>query len=249
VFGLGAPKLPISSEHQAWVDESFRRLAGLLGARRLLDAIVVLPTEEHFPDPYDRSEAALRNMFHRVAKLMQVDPTKIELSVFAREHDMTRSLVPFFRGKDSGASGLYLDEAEKPHISVDEALLKEPATLVGVLAHEIGHVILLRPGLIQRDDPDMEPLTDLVTVFLGFGIFPANSAFYFEQHTHYDSQGWSARRLGYLPEEVYGYALARFAYERGESKPRWASFLSTNVAAYLKRSASWLSRRNEPHLF
>lgn len=249
MFGLGAPKLPISSEDQGWVDKSFRRLANLLGAGRLLDATVVLPTEQHFPDPYDRSEVGLRNMFHRVAKLMQVDAANIELTVFARGHDMTRSLVPFFRSNDSGPSGLYLDAVEKPHISVDEALLKDPATLVAVLAHEIGHVILLRPGLIQRGDPDMEPLTDLLTVFVGFGIFSANSAFYFEQRTHYDSHGWSARRLGYLPEEVYGYALARFAYERRENKPPWASFLSSNVAAYLKRSASWLSSRHEPHLF
>lgn len=249
MFGLGSPKLPISCEHQIWVDDCFRRLAGLLGARRLLEATVVLPTPEHFPDPYDRSEQALRSMFDRVAGLMQIDPKKVELTVFAREHDMTRSLVPFFRGSHSGASGLYIDEAEKPHISVDEGLLKDPVALVGVLAHEIGHIILLRPGLVRRDDPDMETLTDLLTVFLGFGVFSANSAFYFEQHNHYDSQGWSARRLGYVPEEVYGYALARFAYERGENKPRWASFLCANVAAYLKRSASWLSSRNEPHLF
>jgi len=232
-----------------WVDRSFRRLAGLLGARRLLEATVILPTPEHFPDPYDQTERALRSMFRRVAELMDVNPSTIELTVFACEYDMTRRLVPFFSGNDSGASGLYMDEPEKPHVSVDEELLKDPTGLVAVLAHEIGHIILLRPGLVSRDDPDMEALTDLLTVFLGFGIFSANSAFSFEQHTHYDSQGWSARRLGYLPEEVYGYSLARFAYERGETKPRWAGFLSTNVAAYLKRSVAWLSSRNEPHLF
>lgn len=40
------------------------------------------------------------------------------------------------------------------------------------------------------------------------------------------SQGWSARRLGYLSEEQLGYALARFAFERGEGKPSWISFLA-----------------------
>lgn len=249
MFGLGSPKLPISSEYQVWVDDSFRRLASLLGARRLLDATVFLPTAEHFPDPYDRSEASLRSMFDRIAKRMEVDPSGIELTIFAREYNLTRTLVPFFRGSDSGASGLYLDDVDRLHISVDEGLLKDPVAVIAVLAHEIGHVILLRPGLVARDDPDMERLTDLVTVFLGFGVFSANSAFYFEQHNHYDSQGWSTRRLGYLPEEVYGYSLARFAYERGEGKPRWVSFLCTNVAAYMKRSLSWLSSRNEPHLF
>jgi len=54
----------------------------------------------------------------------------------------------------------------------------------------------------------MEPLTDLLTVFLGFGVFTANAAFRIEQHQDGRSQGWSARRQGYLSEEEFGYALA-----------------------------------------
>jgi hypothetical protein len=54
--------------------------------------------------------------------------------------------------------------------------------LVATLAHELGHIILLRPGLIKRTKEDMEPLNDLLTIFLGFGIFTANAAFRFEQH-------------------------------------------------------------------
>ncbi len=160
-------------------------------------------------------------------------------------------MSPFFSGKTSGgAAGLYYHApADKPRISINEAQLKDPLALVATLAHELGHILLLRPGLVDRTDPDMEPLNDLLTIFLGFGIFTANSAFRFEQHTDYRSQGWSTRRLGCLSEEQLGYALARFAFERGENKPAWVSFLSTNIAAYLKRSAAWLAKHHEPHLF
>jgi hypothetical protein len=48
------------------------------------------------------------------------------------------------------------------------------------------------------------------------------------------------QRLGYLPEEIYGYALARFAHERGERRPKWADYLSTNMRSYFKKSAEWL---------
>ena len=50
------------------------------------------------------------------------------------------------------------------------------------------------------------------------------------------------QRLGYLPEEVYGYALAKFAMERCEDKPAWAKYLPTNVRAYFKRSSAWLAK-------
>ncbi|HWZ98277.1 MAG TPA: hypothetical protein VN025_11000 [Candidatus Dormibacteraeota bacterium] len=249
MFGLTKPTLPITTEKQEWVDNGFLRLATLLGAHRLLHATVTVPTPEHFPDPYDRSEAALRLMFERVAIAMQVNPAEIELTLLASANERTSGLVPFFSGKSSEAGGLYFhDPSSKAHISINESQMKDPMSLVAVLAHEIGHIILLRPGLVPRDDPDMEPLNDLLTVFLGFGIFTANSAFRFEQHDSYQSQGWSARRLGYLSEELFGYALARFALERGEAKPVWKSFLCTNVAGYFKRSAAWLAANSAPRL-
>jgi len=181
---------------------------------------------------------------------MRVNPSEIDVALFASEDDITRDLAPFTSGPSSGPAGLYHhDPTTRQQISVDEAQMKDPIALVATLAHEIGHIILLRPGLIPRDDPDMEPLTDLLTVFLGFGIFTANSTFRFAQYTNYRSQGWSASRLGYLSEELFGYALARFAFERGEAKPAWTSFLSTNIRTYLKRSASCLAARPEPRLF
>ena len=250
MFGITNAKLPVTSEQQLWVDRSFIRLAALVGSNRLLQATVVLPTPEHFPDVYDGSENALRRMFDRVATQMQVDPAEVELTLFASGDGITRELVPFYSGKSAGAAGLYYhDPSDRPRISINEAQLKDPMSLVATLAHELGHIMLLRPGLVDRDDPDMEPLNDLLIIFLGFGVFTANSAFRFEQHADYRSQGWSTRRLGYLSEEQLGYALARFAFERGEVKPAWISFLSTNIAAYFKRSAGWLAKQKGPRLF
>jgi len=249
VFGLTKPKLPISSEDKEWADRSFVRLTSLLGAERLRKATVMLPTPESFPDPFDGSEGSLRTMFRRVARQMQVDPDDIELTLFVNSEDLTRDMAPFYSGKSSGAAGLYYHgPAERAHIAVKEGDLKDPLSLVASLAHEIGHIILLRPGLVKREESDMEPLNDLLTVFLGFGVFTANCAFRFEQHQSYDRQGWSARRQGYLSEQTFGYALARFAYERGERKPKWASHLVTNVAGYFKQSAKWLHSRSEPRL-
>lgn len=250
MFGLTKPRLPVTEEQRTWIDESFLRLASLLGANRLLNATVVLPTPEHFPDPYDGSECALQRMFARVAVRMQVNPSEVDVTLFATEHDLTRNLVPFHCGESSGAGGLYHHDPEsRPHISINQERLKDPMSLVATLAHELGHIILLRPGLIDRAAPEMEPLNDLLTIFQGFGVFTANSAFRFEQHQDSVSQGWSAKRLGYLSEEQLGYALARFAFERGETKPAWRDFLVTNVKSYMKRSSTWLIENQASRLF
>src|SRR5580658_6871301 len=142
MFGLSKPKLPITSEQQIWADSSMLRLASLLGADRLLDAIVILPTPQHFPDPYNRSEASLLALFERVAIAMEVDPSEIDLTLFTSEDEITRSLGPFFSGNNAGAGGLYYHDPEaRPSISVHENKLKDPMALVAVLAHEIGHII------------------------------------------------------------------------------------------------------------
>jgi len=250
MFGLTKPELPITPEQQRWADNSFLCLEAILGSDRLLQATVVLPTPDHFPDPYDSSELALQCIFKRVAAGMQVNPSDIEVTLFASADDLTHGLVPFSSGSSSGAAGLCLhDPTAKPHISINEKQLKDPRALVATFAHELGHIILLRPGLVLRDEPDMEPMNDLLTVFLGFGIFTANSAFHFKQYTTDRAPGCSAGRSGYLSEELFGYALARFAFLRREAKPAWRKYLSTNVSAYLKRSAAWLADRREPRLF
>jgi len=80
----------------------------------------------------------------------------------------------------------------------------------------------------------------LLTVFLGLGIFTANSAARFKQFQNDRRIGWSTQRLGYLPERVFGYALAKFAFERCEEKAPWARHLSANVRSDFKNSARWL---------
>ena len=130
-------------------------------------------------------------------------------------------------------------------VALKSTLLKDPLSLVATAAHELGHVILLGGGLIERDMPDQEPMTDLLTVYLGLGIFTANAAAQFKQFQEERRIGWSMQRLGYLPEEVYGYALAKFAAERGEDKAHWTKHLSTNVRAYFMRSRAWMKKN--PH--
>jgi len=132
-------------------------------------------------------------------------------------------------------------------VALRSTQLRDPLSLVATMAHDLGHAILLGGGLISPKTPDHEPLTDLLTVFLGFGIFNANSAGRFKQYQDERRYGWSMQRLGYLAEEVYGYALAKFATEREEERSEWVKHLSTNVRAYYKRSRSWLAK-NKYHV-
>jgi hypothetical protein len=251
-----SPKLSVSEAERQWVDEGFRRLEKTLGRRRMLEAVVILPTAEHFPDPYDKTSAAAEKLFCRLCTYMRVDRGRVELELFPDETEELREILPSWRGSGAHATGLYVHtagdcaavnrtgEGENMVVAIRSTQLKDPLSLVATMAHELGHVILLGGGLMKRTS-DHEPMTDLVTVFLGLGIFTANSSARFTKFQDERRQGWTAQRLGYLTEKIYGYALAKFALERGEDGSQWSKHLSTNVQADFKRSRAWLAKN--PH--
>jgi hypothetical protein len=253
MFGF-SPKLPVSDEDRQWVNEGFTRLERLLGRRRMLEATVIAPTAEDFPDPYEKTAEAAEKLFSRVCDYMNVDRREIEFEIFPDETEALKEILPHWSGSaGKRAAGLYIhameerssegsDDRRQAVVAIRSSQLKDPLALVATMAHELGHVILLGGGLMNPKPSDHEPLTDLLTVFLGFGIFTANSAGRFKQFQEDRRIGWSMQRLGYLTEEVFAYALAKFVVERGEDRVEWERHLSTNVRAYFRRSRSWLAK-------
>ena len=254
MFGFRA-KLPLSDETRLWVNDGFARFAKWLGRERLMTAKVFLPIAEDFPDAYEKDEESARRMMARICDAMEVDFDAIDLEIYPDEISLLRANLPVPNIERNAEQKTYQDAAglhfgateENPRtvIAIKSSQLSDPMALVATLSHELSHTILLGRKLIARDAEDMEPLTDLLTVFLGFGVFNANSAFQFRQFNAEGMQGWSTKGLGYLSEQTWGYALARFAWERQEVKPDWAKHLATNISTYYRASLKWLDE-NEP---
>ena len=246
MFGF-SPKLPVTEEEQLWVDDAFRRLSWMLGWDRMKNAVVILPTDEYFPEPWEATETGLETLFRRVCGYMHVNPADVELEVIPDPNEALE-LLPVHSMRSEDPAGLHFggSSEERPLIAVSRSLLKDPLSAVATLAHELGHVILLDGGRMRRDAEDMEPMTDLVTVYLGLGIFTANAARRFLQFQDDRTHGWSMKKLGYLPEPVYAYALARFAECRCEDSPGWTSYLSTNLKAWFRQSSNWLMKESQP---
>jgi hypothetical protein len=241
MFGFG-PKLPVTPEERQWIDSSFDRLCGLLGAKRMTEGDTVLPIREHFPHQYDKTEASLNPLFTLLCEYMEIERDSIDLQVFPDEEEHLRRILPAFKNSGTSCAGFFTrtEDRSRMIVAVKSSALKDPTKLVATLAHELGHAILIGGGLIDPKEEGMEPLTDLLTVFLGLGIFTSNAAGQFKQFDDGHRQGWSTSSTGYLTEEAYGYALAVYANRRNEKKPDWEKYLSTNVKHYFKRSQAFL---------
>lgn len=248
-MGWFTPKCPVDAETREWIENAFDWLIDELGIDTLRSVEVILPTDDHFPDVYDGSRPSIRKMLERVCVYMGVDPLLIDLRFFEGEDNTRLHQLAGDGESRNHAIGTYqLGRNGEHRISLDTSQASDPQTLVATIAHELGHVILIGENRLDPDYPDHEPMTDLITVFYGLGIFNANASFVFEQWTNSQFQGWRAGGSGYLSEEMYGYALALFAYVRHEADPEWSGYLSTNVKSYFKSAKKYLASTNETSL-
>lgn len=209
----------VTPEQARWLESSFDLLGDLFGEDWVVNASLVLPNEKFFPRKYEAKEEWASYAFDRVRELMKVPSEGLFLEFTPDVWDELRESGVPVASRTSGAAGthqsLEADDGRKgAHITIKRSLLKQPEVMVATMSHELGHVLLLGGGKITRDHEKMEPLTDLMTVFSGFGIFTANAAFIHSS----GSRGWRVSRHGYLSEREFGYRSR--CLRRGVGKQR-----------------------------
>ncbi len=229
-----AMKCPLDTREKTWVETRMRWLAERLGIQRLLHAELVVPTERYFPEPYDETPEDAQRLLDRLCFFFGLPPGDLSLEVC---EDLQLH----------GAAGRD-DRAGAKTILVAESRLDDPQRLIATLARELAHEVLLGGGLLEPEDPDWESLTDLLTVYLGLGVFTANATIQEEYRSTAHWSGWRIERHGYLPSRMLGYALALFAWMRREKKPAWASLLRPDARNVFQAALRWL-RASDDTLF
>lgn len=232
MFRWFTPRCPIDPREKVWTERRMQWLARQFGIARLREAEVVLPTTEHFPDPFSGTADDVQRLLERVCRVMRIDPGSLRLRLHADEE------MP-------GASGLYEEADGTAMIRLAKSQIEHPECLVATLAHELSHFLLRGGNLLTADEPDHEYVTDLLPVCLGLGVFGANTTVRETAETSVGWHYWSLRKQGYLPARIYGYALALFAWLRGEAEPHWADHLRLDARSVLLESLTYLHKTGD----
>ena len=251
LMSWGTPKLPLDEQQKEWIEKSLQWLLKEFGEDYFLKHQTILPEPSFFPDKYQGTEAYVAKLVERVCSYMDANSSLVDVDFFFDRDETASKHRLGGEGHHSGAAGLYFSKTsqeKQKKIAINVSEFKNPTKLVATIAHELGHVILLGGGKISRDDKNHEHLTDLITVFLGLGIFTANSAFQFSQWQDHSHQGWSTSRLGYMSEEMFAYSLAAYSWMRGEKNPKWSKYLAMNVGHYFKQSLKYLEKGGQTSL-
>jgi hypothetical protein len=225
-------------DDERWIRQRFEWLVNSLGLERLWQAPFLTLCERDFPDPYAGTEADAAALFSRVCAYLNVDVNRLKLGFFSADNPVECELAAI----PTEACGLYEMDQEKATVWLDRAMLHDTQTLIATMGHELCHDILLGGGLLDsEEDLDHEHVTELTTVFLGFGIFSAND-YLQERSWHESSLEYSSTRLkGYFSLGQWAYSLALAAWYRNEFAPVWLKDLRSDlrdlVPKHLRRLA------------
>ncbi|WP_432880850.1 hypothetical protein ACQPYH_36110 [Kribbella sp. CA-245084] len=235
---LKAPRERLPGGSRRWIRSSMDWLVAEFGRDVLLRPIA-LPTDV-IPDGYDGSRAAATELCGRVDGRMDLRPGQCGLSF-----ELNGVRRPSNRGTTAVVKeqhGRWSRGADQNQIELSPTLAADPVALIAIYAHEVGHELLLggeRITLTRR--PDHEPLTDLITVFYGLGIFTANAAY--ERRPRPNGRGKQPVARGYLREAALAEALAYYALLRGERHPDWDRHLDPPVRRGMRNQLAVLHRR------
>lgn len=206
------PKSFLDAARRRWQFEAFAwLLRGCGGYPRFLDTTLVLPVEEHFPDPGMKGHAAAAALFRRV-----------------RDHAGMADW-PCIAEPVSGCPIPATEAAQERlrviHYPPDAA----PELQVAHFARELARYLV---ETFDEPPPCGAPLyehaVDLAAVFLGFGVFMANSS---AREAHWN-----------LNEGELLHALALFCHLRKLPAEAAAPHLNAHVRKYLRLALQDLAR-------
>ena len=154
-------KCPIGVEEKTWVEFRMQWLSDTLGIARMQSAPIVLPNDTFFPIEFEPTPECALVYKNIVSELMSLAPDACQLEVCEPEQ------LP--------SSAAHYEPGESPTIRISSREIEDPLSLVSTLAQQLSHHILLGGNHLTTEDSDHEYVADLLTVFLGFGVFSANS--------------------------------------------------------------------------
>ncbi|MEA2570832.1 MAG: hypothetical protein QOI24_2833 [Acidobacteriota bacterium] len=94
--------------------------------------------------------------------------------------------------------------------------IKNGRAIFGVMAHEVAHDGRNERHCVAGAREREELLTDLTTIYLGFGVLSTNSTDRYRSSGGYGYTSWSVSSVGYLPPNAMAWLLALQATARDD---------------------------------
>ena len=248
MFSLFGPRLPIDEDEFEFQLATFKWLIAEFGD--LAESRLVLPTAEYFPSTGSPRPAGVDALFEETRRAAQMEEWPCELRAGESDRPIDAGNALLIRHAGANAPCGTFQVVEDPNgrhaiITYNPAMEQDPVGLVATFAHELGHYLMATSSSTPPGGWDLHELhTDLAAVYLGFGIFMANSARQFSQFQSGGMMGWSSRLQGYLNEGALVTALVIFQRLAGRDPAEASRYLKDYLRKDLRNADAALAKRH-----
>ncbi len=223
---------PLECVEKAWIETHMLWLSHRFGLPRLLAARVVSPESQSLSEEYDATPASGQRLLERIGEQLGMASTAVRL-------ELTDSSC------DSSCGGPLTSDRVPGVVSITQEQLYDPPALAALFAHELVRELLPSERWTAMRPPLGEWLIDLAAVYFGLGVLVANAALQEASGADQRKCGCGPRPVEHLPARMVGYALALFAYVRGEAKPSWRTSLQLDSQVAFEQGTKYLHRTGD----
>ncbi len=237
-----------------WIFEATRWWVHAFGGFASLQrTAITLPTPAHFPIQGNRSpEALAEDYLSQVLRhagmsdwpfhLVDCQAPHVADLLFGMPHHMTSAPT-------GGEPALPESTPDRRYVSYSEDMLANPLAFIADLARTVSHHLLTsaEPPL-DVDAEEWSFYTDLGGVYLGFGVFMANTSFQFYQTQNELMAGWGYARQGALSELDLSYVLALMATLQEVPTRPILKHLRPNPKSFFKSASKHIRRKRKKDL-
>jgi len=243
MFGLFKNKKykpTVFPEDKEWIENNINTFIQWFGIERLKKQPFILPTQENFPYDNLNDNSQFQKLFEQLCDSYELNPDDILVKIFDDLKSKQWSTWVINENSNEPVGYFYQSyssEEKRFTIQIAKSNFNDSTQLVTVLSHELAHVKVIGDDFIRSDDPNLEPLTDLVNIFFGFGIFIANSC----QKMDTDS----ISRIGYLPNEIISYTIALISYITQHNINNYLEYFNLNIKELVQKDFDFLLNTND----
>ena len=238
-----ADPLPPPEEREHLLD-ALHELVEARGYEQFVCAPIVLPEATYFPDAWKPDARGVYRLAFRLLRYAGLDDLGVHVELFAEgevapgdplvKSERHRGAAAWFAGIHDGVA-LFGANVQQ---------LGDPLGVTAAMAHETAHAFRFAHELDVPDLLTEEQLTDLTTVYLGFGVLTTKSTVR-HRSANVDGTPWTSQfertMLGYLAPQSMAFLLACQVAVRGEDAAAIAGVLEADQARYFKQALRWLS--------
>jgi len=210
------------------------------------ESILVTPSNEHFPGRENSVHGMASLIFDKVCLYAGVSHWPFYL---INEKEYLKVETPKIRiqGALRGVKGIAsetIDEDNRLTVTYNAHLLNDPEVMIGHYAHTLAHYL----GSMAQEPPpggveNWPHITELLAVFMGFGIMMANSAYTNKVRSCGSCAGPIVERSNFLSQYDITYALAIYCHLKNIPLKSVKPYLKKSLLPYFKKAQKDAERR------